>query len=223
MEISFKISSSETLAEINQNGRITRRLLSVPQMLKILSEAVGESYEDNEYFTTPLLPPGTIWYQEDLQKPEAYWLAIFQPADIKQVIFNDRQYMVGFPPAVYKLQIEEKILRGISVFAVRDVILTPDSVLCYFPYFNTIGGVNICLGGNRITVNHPWEALKVIQMLGHIPYDYAWHTLKTELEGDSLLKTVEGKPFPLEWLVETNMTVNYVLSGATTRGHTIVS
>ena len=214
MEISFKISSLETVAEISENGRITRRLLSVPQMLKILSEAVGESYEDNEYFTTPLLPPGTIWYQEDLQKPEAYWLAIFQPADIKQVIFNDRQYMVGFPPAVYKLQIEEKILRGISVFAVRDVILNPDTVLCYFPYFNyfnTIGGVNICLGGNRIAVNHPWEALKVIQMLEYIPYDYARHTLKTELEGDSLLKTVEGKPFPLEWLVETNMILKNIL------------
>lgn len=211
MEISFKISSLETVAEISENGRITRRLLSVPQMLKILSEAVGESYEDNEYFTTPLLPPGTIWYQEDLQKPEAYRLAIFQPADIKQVIFNDRQYMVGFPPAVYKLEIEERSLKHISVFALKSTTLNPDTVLCYFPYFNTIGGVNICLGGNRITVNHPWEALKVIQMLEYIPYDYAWHTLKTELEGDSLLKTVEGKPFPLEWLVETNMILKNIL------------
>lgn len=211
MEISFKISSLETVAEISENGRITRRLLSVPQMLKILSEAVGESYEDNEYFTTPLLPPGTIWYQEDLQKPEAYRLAIFQPADIKQVIFNDRQYMVGFPPSVYKLEIEGRSLKHISVFALKSTTLNPDTVLCYFPYFNTIGGVNICLGGNRITVNHPWEALKVIQMLGHIPYDYAWHTLKTELEGDSLLKTVEGKPFPLEWLVETNMILKNIL------------
>lgn len=211
MEISFKISSSETLAEINQNGRITRRLLSVPQMLKILSKAVGESYEDNEYFTTPLLPPGTIWYQEDLQKPEAYRLAIFQPAGIRQVIFNDRQYMVGFPPAVYKFEIEERSLKHISVFALKSTTLNPDTVLCYFPYFNTIGGVNICLGGNRIAVNHPWEALKVIQMLEYIPYDYAWHTLKTELEGDSLLKTVEGKPFPLEWLVETNMILKNIL------------
>jgi len=82
-----------------------------------------------------------------------------------------------------------------------------------FPFYNVNGELgHLCMGGNRIQINEPWELFKVPAAIQAMPSTraYAFRN-KAGLDGDSLFKSLQGKDFPSDWLVPAKKTLNQIL------------
>ncbi len=186
--------------ELEDNGKKEFREVTIHHLIDAFNSAVRD-ITDEEIFGTPLLPTGTIKYTQSAADPTKYSLYLYREPTIGPITYESRQYVVGYPAIIYRFRVDNRILSQVRMWAVSDKNLTPDTPIYHYPYFNSYQDGRICIGSNRIPVEEPWQLFKMPDILKAMPSNLGLSTHNNSgLQGDSLLKAVEEKLFPNEWL-----------------------
>lgn len=197
---------SENGAEVQQvsNGVSHWRRVDIQALIRVFNEAVLEIKEE-EVFASPMLPIGTLGYIEN-KDLNAYSVIMYREPRIAGIIFESRTYEVGYPGTIYVFTVTNEILTRVSIYAVKDHVLQPETDLYRYPYFNVYQDGHMCLGNNQIKIQKPWLLHKMPDIITAMPTNNGLATSnRSGLKGDSLLKAIEGKPFPNEWLTPTTL------------------
>jgi len=199
---------------INEDGaeveRVTNGIshwykVDIQALVRVLNEAVLDIKEEDEVLTSPILPVGTLGFKE-YKVQNSYVVIMYHEPRIAEITFETRTYEVGYPGLIYVCQVTNKILMSVYIYAVKDRIIKPDTELFRYPYFNAYSDGRICIGSNRIAVEEPWQLHKMPDIIAAMPANNGLpNSNQSGLRGDSLLKEVEKKPFPDEWLTPTNL------------------
>ncbi len=185
--------------ELENDGKKEFREVNIKELIDIFNSAVRDVVED--VIETPLLPPGTIKFDIDPSNPANYKLYMFKEPTIGPITFESRQYTVGYPASVHLFKVRNRVVTQVKIWAIQGKNLTPDAPIYHYPYFNAYSDGRICIGTNRIPVEEPWQLFKMPDILKVMPSNLGLSTHNNAgLQGDSLLKAVEDKPFPDTWL-----------------------
>jgi hypothetical protein len=151
---------------------------------------------------SPLLPLGTLGYKESTG---TYSVIMYREPRIAGIIFEERSYQVGYPGIVYMFVVTNQIVATTYMYAVKERVVKPDTELFRYPYFNAWADGRICMGTNHIPIEQPWQLHKMPDIITAMPSNNGLPANnQSGLLGDSLLKAVENKPFPDEWLTPMN-------------------
>ncbi|KUG03131.1 hypothetical protein ASZ90_019471 [hydrocarbon metagenome] len=206
------IQENGAFIELEDNGKKEFREINIHHLIDSFNSAVRD-VADRETFETPLLPVGTIKHIQDANDPKRYSLFLFKEPTIGPIIYESRDYIVGYPALIYRFKVENQFLSQVKIWAVQDKNLTPDTPVYNYPYFNAWQDGKICMGSNRIPIEEPWQLFKVPDILKVMPSNLGLKPHNNSgLEGDSLLKAAEGKPFPNEWLKPSQKQLINILS-----------
>lgn len=190
------------------------RHITIPELISCICYSIGQKYEE-EKVMTPILPHGTIGYVANLGDREKYTLYMFQPGYRGKALYETRVFEdVGLPSAVFAFRVEGKVLISTYTWAVLSnvKICRPDIPLYHYPIYNVDGSGHLCMGPNRISINEPWELFKAPEIIRSMPFSKAYNSRHNSgLEGDSLLKSLQGKEFPDEWLTPANITLGKIM------------
>ncbi len=198
--IKLSIKEDGAFIELEDNGKKEFREIDIRGLIDIFNSAVRD-VTDGEIFETSLLPTGTIKYTQSAADPTKYSLYLYREPIIGPITYESRDYVVGYPAIIYRFRVDNRTLSQVRMWAVLDKTLTPDTPVYHYPYFNSWQDGRICIGSNHIPVEEPWQLFKVPDILKAMPSNLGLSTHNNSgLQGDSLLKAVEGKPFPNEWL-----------------------
>jgi hypothetical protein len=201
--LNLRISGNGVEVERIVNGVSHWSAVDIQAFMKVLNEAVYNQIEE-EVIESPLLPTGTLWYQEYKER-KAYTVAMYREPRIAQMTFESRIYQVGYPGTVYKFMVTNNVVTNTYMWAVKDRVLKPDTEIFRYPFFNAYDTGRICMGSNHIEIEEPWQLHKMPDILTAMPSNNGLPTSnQSGLTGDSLLKAFEGKQFPNEWLTPLN-------------------
>ncbi len=196
MQIVCRISENGAEIEKTINGVSYWHNLNIDDFLKALNNSVYQNQE--ETFASPMLPLGTIGYQE---RNNSYSVTMYREPRITGITFEERNYQVGYPGIIYVFTVTNKVLSGTRMFAVTDQLLRPETEIYRYPYFNAWADGRICMGINHIPIEYPWQLHKMPDIIASMPANNGLPiNNQSGMQGDSLLRAVENKPFPNEWL-----------------------
>ncbi len=203
--LNIRLSENGAEVEIIENGVSYWKSVDVKDLLRVLNESIIKTAE--EAINSPLMPTGTIGYKEFLDR-NAYTVLMYRAPRVASISFEGRLYEVGYPAMVYQFTVSNKVLTRTSIYAVKDNILKPETELFRYPYFNAFEDGRICMGNNHIDIEETWQLHKAPDILSSLPGNNGL-TISNQsgLMGDSLLKAVENKPFPNEWLTPMGKTL----------------
>lgn len=205
------IQENGAFIELEDNGKKEFREIDIHHLIDSFNSAVRD-VTDGETFETPLLPTGTIKHIQDANDPKRYSLFLFKEPTIGPITYESRDYIVGYPGLIYRFKVENQFLSQVKIWAVLDKNLTPDTPVYHYPYFNSYQDGRICIGSNHIPVEEPWQLFKMPDILKAMPSNLGLSTYNNSgLQGDSLLKAVEEKLFPNEWLIPCHKKLKDIL------------
>ncbi len=205
------IQENGAFIELEDNGKKEFREIDIHYLIDSFNSAVRD-VTDGETFETPLLPIGTVKYIQDTSNPDRYSLFLYKEPTIGPIIYESRDYIVGYPGLIYRFKVENQFLSQVKIWAVLDKNLTPDTPVYHYPYFNSYKDGRICIGSNHIPVEEPWQLFKMPDILKAMPSNLGLSTHNNSgLQGDSLLKAVEEKPFLNEWLIPCHKKLKDIL------------
>jgi len=208
--IDIQLKENGAHVQIARNGISHWKHLTIAELIKCINESVGEKAEE-EAIASPLLPPGAIGH---IMYPEEnrYTVFMYREARLNEITFESRKYIVGHPDTIYRFHIADERLVSVYLWAVKAKVLRPESPVFRYPFFNTYLDGRICLGANHLKVNEPWQLYRMPEVISSLPGTWALSAPnRSGLEGDSLLKAIEGKPFPEEWLIPTEQKLKDIL------------
>lgn len=209
--INLQIRETGVFAELEHEGVKQFRQVEPQKLIEILQESLHIKVE-KEFIKSPLLPIGTIKFTQDITNMNNFTLYLYKENRIAPIIFEDRNYIVGYPATIYRFDVTNKVLTGAYVWALTDNIVKPDTPIYHYPFFNVYENGRICMGSNKLIIEEPWQLHKMPDIFTAMPSTYALiNSNLSELTGDSLLKAIENKPFPHEWLKPTGNTLKTIL------------
>lgn len=200
MQIVCRISENGAEIERTDNGISYWHNVDIKSFLNVFNEAVYQ--KTPEEHVSPLLPLGTLGYKESTG---TYSVIMYREPRIAGIIFEERSYQVGYPGTVYMFVVTNQIVATTYMYAVKERVVKPDTELFRYPYFNAWADGRICMGTNHIPIEQPWQLHKMPDIITAMPSNNGLPANnQSGLLGDSLLKAVENKPFPDEWLTPMN-------------------
>lgn len=208
--ITLQIAEDGAFIELENNGRKEFRECDIDTLIDILNRAVREVSTD-EVIESPMLPVNTIKFDRSANTND-YTLYMYREPVIDQITFESRSYVVGYPAIIYGFKVVNEVVSRVEVWAVKDKVLTPETQIYHYPFFNVSQDGRMCIGTNKITIEEPWQLHKMPDILKAMPSNLGLQNNNNSgLEGDSILKAIENKPFPHDWLAPTNKTLKKVL------------
>jgi|GEM_PF-2160135 hypothetical protein len=208
--ITIQLREDGAFVELEYNGIKSFRECDVNSLIDLLNDAVRET-KTHEVIESPLLPANTIKFDRSAYENE-YVLYMYREPVIDQIIFESREYNVGYPATIYRFSVRNDFISRISVWAIKDKVIRPDIPVYHYPFYNVFDDGKVCIGANRIEIEAPWQLHKVPDILRRMPSNPGTRLSNDSgLEGDSLFRAIENKPFPVEWLKPTNKTLKMIL------------
>lgn len=205
--LNLRINENGAQVETIINGISYWRDVDITTFVRLLNNVVLDIKE--EEIISPIFPLNTLGYRES-KASNAYSVIMYREPRIAGIIFEDRTYKVGYPGIVYVFQVANNILTSAHLHAVKE-LPKPDTQLFRYPYFNSYEDGRICMGCNRIEIEEPWQLHKIPGIITTMPGNNGLPASnQSGLLGDSLLKAVENKPFPEEWLTPTNKQLKHL-------------
>lgn len=209
--INLQIRETGVFTELEFDGIKQFRQIEPQRLVEILHEALYNKVEQ-EQVESPLLPNGTIKFIQEVANNDVYTLYMYKEARIAPIIFEGRDYIVGYPATIFAFEVRNKILLNTNVWAISDTVVKPDTQIYHYPFFNVYNNGRICMGSNKITIEEPWQLYKMPDVFTSMPSTLAMENRNLSgLEGDSMLQAIQNKPFPNEWLKPTENTLKTIL------------
>lgn len=208
--ITIQLREDGAFVELEYNGIKSFRECDVNSLIDLLNDAVRET-KTHEVIESPLLPANTIKFDKNVYENE-YALFMYKEPVIDQIIFESREYNVGYPATIYRFAVANGYISRINVWAIKDKVINPNMPVYHYPFYNVFADGRVCIGMNHIEIEAPWQLHKVPDILRRMPSNLGMQTHnESGLEGDSLFRIIENKPFPNEWLKPTNKTLKMIL------------
>lgn len=208
--INLQVRENGVFAEVEIGAVKQFREIKPKQLINLLSKTLYNKIEE-EITMTPIVPIGTIQYKENKTNNE-YFLAFYKEDRIAPIVYESREYLVGYPKSLFLFKVCNQMLIEIKAFALKTSNINNNMAVFHYPFFNVYGNGSFCLGGNRISIEEPWHLQRVPDMLTLMPNTHALaNNNLSQLKGDSLLKAIENKPFPDKWLKPTNQMLKEIL------------
>jgi len=144
-------SSGETVVTVNatKNGEGVLRKVTLADFLKMM-DVNSEYAEDVLYFTHGIAQEGLISSISDNQGGLG---AIFHLKKGKQFFSTKgKNYMLPFPGLVFAIRVNmDGVLKVGLCYAVKDAVITEDTILYRYPYGNVSGdNGKICFGSGNV-------------------------------------------------------------------------
>jgi hypothetical protein len=203
--LNFRLTENGAEVEIVENGLSHWKTVDIKDLIKVLNESVMKPV--GEVISSPLMPTGTIGYKEFLDR-NAYTVLMYRAPRVASISFEEREYKVGYPAIIFQFTVTNQVLTDTNMYAVKDHLLKPETELFRYPYFNVHNGGRVCMGNNKIAIEEAWHLHKAPDILSSLPGNNGLSiSNQSGLIGDSLLKEVEEKPFPEDWLTPMGKTL----------------
>lgn len=197
-------SNKETISILLQQlgSRITSEK---DQNVKRWFQELVTSYVPNQKtITTPLLPSGTILYQEEVSGRKVVVLEI--PKQRWDIQYYQTPYEnVGHPKMLFEFIISGKNIRNCRIYAMKNENLKPSSKLYHYPFGNVHASFEAC-----------WPQLKEIKIdrltqLRNLPQLFFKSAMNDHLYSGKnqreKIMALQGNDFDDETLDETGLTI----------------
>ncbi|MGF7033509.1 hypothetical protein J2T17_004457 [Paenibacillus mucilaginosus] len=143
---------------------VIRELTNIkdPQAAQFLRDAIGQIAKPVKTVCTPILPKGTVLYQEESDGSRI--MVMEREAAKRNVIYHKTEYkQVGHPGMLFAFKIRGERIIGCRIVAVKDTYVKPTTKLYAYPFSNVYGDASAC-----------WPDLKSIPVtdlfqLQHLP------------------------------------------------------
>lgn len=211
--IHIRINDGVAEVELQENGVSIWKDLGSQALIEAFLKATGKVLE-KAVLKTPMLPPGTLSYQEIDE--DTYHLFLHVPAHRESnfAFENTRYEDVGIPNLIFRIRVSSQVVVTSSVWCMhKKTLIAPDTRLYHWPLYNVSDSGGICLGGsNRLIVEHPWQLFRWPgYFFSQSMTAHGTPRNNSGLEGRSLMQALSGRDFPDEWLVPMNRTIQSVL------------
>lgn len=207
--IHIRINDGVAEVEFQENGVSTFKTIGGTALIQAFLKATRKEL-DKATLTTPILPPGTIAYQE--VDDESYEIFMNVPAHREPILYfeNTPYENVGVPNCIFRLRVREKMVIWVHVWCLpAKTIITPETHLYHWPFYNADYTGYMCLGTtNRLEVEEPWQLFRWPgYFFSQSMSSHGTPTNNSGLEGRSMMQALSGRDFPDEWLTPMNRTL----------------
>ena len=203
--------------EIRKDGCYQKKVISYDTLAKIL---IGSSI-DRHVFNASI--PNNSY---SIYETNGGYGCIFLVKGKKRPLLFERAnkrltYIVPYPNLLFDTRASENGYVSCRIFAVKDEILTEDTVLYQFPYSNVSDSGHVCFGTNEIIFSEPKEMKtdceRMVDIFFSSPYngDYYAEKYTSWLEPDMrklFEKLSSREQFPNEILISKGTTVKDLLN-----------
>lgn len=171
---------------------------------KVMMELLSNYQPEITISSTPILPKGTILYQET--NHSGYHIVMEVERALRDVIFMDTPFTnVGHPKLLFFFSVKDKKITASKLVAVKDVNIKAKTKLYRFPFTNVYSGSQKCC----------WPELNKLQIsdvsqLNNLPHLFFNSPANNHLFGGKNLREVftllKGKEFDDSTLEPLNIT-----------------
>jgi len=216
--VTLTINPDGTVAVAYENGgTVARRETTLAAVAELFYRAVQDSAEEEKWFSSPVLPPGTVAYRES-QRGDRVWLALeWGPAVLPFTYFNTVYQAVPYPRLVFDFGLRRHY-EGFTVSAVYLAAvagagpLRPGTRLYRYPYSHVAQDTRMCLGTAPLPLVRELADLAVLpRLILTTPNEDHHYGSWANLSGKplrELLQEVDGlEAFPGEWLAPMDVTL----------------
>lgn len=194
-----------------ENGVTIEKKTTIAEVAKIFVLAMeDEAAKEEEWWSTPFLPEGTISYEESMKSGHVKLVLSWGPEVLPFVFENTLYRAIPYPRLVFKMGLRKKddgyVLHETYIVATKEKgRLTADTPLFKYPYSHVDWNTRMCMGLNNFpAIKTLDEACKLPRHVLTIPNLDHYYSNDTNLSGmvlRELLETLDGqKEFPEEWL-----------------------
>ncbi|MGI9951392.1 hypothetical protein V3F56_03435 [Moorellaceae bacterium AZ2] len=216
--VTLTIKPDGTVAVAYESGGIVaRRETTLAAVAELFYRAVQDSAREEKWFSSPVLPPGTVAYRES-QRGDRVRLALEWGPEVLPFTFYDTVYQaVPYPRLVFDFGLRRHhdgfTVSAVYLAAVADVgPLRPGTRLYRYPYSHVAEDTRMCLGTAPLPPVRKLADLAVLpRLILTTPNEDHHYGNWVNLSGKplrELLREVDGlEAFPAGWLVPLGATL----------------
>ncbi|GGG18306.1 hypothetical protein [Paenibacillus abyssi] len=207
----FLVLLSKVKIASTRNSEMIRSVIGVmsniqdAEVKQFFREAISEFSPVVKTACTPILPKGTVLYQEESNGTKI--IILERDKAQRNVQFHDSVYeQVGHPKLLFAFAVRGKHIRGCRIFAVKDAVIKPATELYRYPFANVYKeDQRACwpeLSG--IEINNLFELQNLPELFFNSPANN--HLFQGENLREWLMK-LQGKDFEDKQLSSLKMSV----------------
>jgi hypothetical protein len=159
----FLILLSKVKLASTRNVQLLRGVLSAlsciqdAEVKEFFREVIAEFIPKVKTVCTPILPKGTVLYQEESDGTKI--VVLERERARRDVIFHNTPYrQVGHPKLLFAFLVRQKKIQDCQIVAVKDVMVKPTTKLFRYPFSNVYPDNRACWPEIRsIKINHLFE------------------------------------------------------------------
>lgn len=218
-KVEFTIDLNKDVSEVDlvevrirKDGCYKKKVISYDTLVKILIK----SAVDRHMFNASVPDNSYLIYEKD----EGYGCIFLVKGKKRPLLFEKANrcltYVVPYPNLVFNARVSASGGVSCDIFAVKEEMLTDETVLYQFPYSNVSNLGQVCFGGNRLKFSEPRSLKEDCEMMVDTffsaPYNGDYYTKKYTawLEADMkklLERLSQCEQFPTEILISKGMTI----------------
>lgn len=168
---------------------------------------------DSVSVITPLLPRGTILYSKS--KLGKHFCFVEVAAQLRKILYNTAEFEdIPFPKLIVGVELFEKEkgkfnVQEVYVGSLKEGPIEEDMEVYYYPFSNVYPTFQVCWGNNIMpSLDSLVHIRSIVEMFFNSPNnDDLYGTNLSQMSYRELLKTIQGKTFPVEYLKPTGKTL----------------
>lgn len=171
-------------------------------------QALSRALPKESIFSTPMLPPNCIHYQELIDGTQVVLLKIDSQRFNVQY-HNTRFENVHYPTLLFEIRYSLNRVTSIRCFAMDTTMLKPDSRIYFFPFSNVYGDGQVCWQYRDIKIKDLAQVTSLPFMFLNSPTNDHLYTGKVNLR--ELYTRLQYEEFDTSMLVPTNAKLSDLL------------